>query len=329
MKLSPSVAALAAGDLGRWSGRFARAGWVCGEAAPGTLSLCRGGGDRVRVLLSVGVHGDETAPVEMLAGLLDGFANAPNALAVDLMIAVGNPPAIAAGKRFVEADLNRMFRVDRGELEATAEARRADAIIAAVEAFFGGPSQAWMWHLDLHTAIRASKFPTFAVVPETVEGQRRAALLSLLGHGAIEAAIFNPARAGTFSAWSARHFGALSATLELGRIGHLGRNDMTQLAPVRQALGDFLASGRVPPGSTRPRLFRVARELIKHSENFRPHFGPETANFSPFTPGALIAEDGEVVYRAGDQVEYIVFPNPEVRVGLRAGLMAVSLDAEA
>jgi len=40
-------------------------------------------------------------------------------------------------------------------------------------------------------------------------------------------------------------------------------------------------------------------------------------------PGALIAEDGEAAYRVGEATEYIVFPNPDVRAGLRAGLMVV------
>jgi succinylglutamate desuccinylase len=38
------------------------------------------------------------------------------------MLCVGNIDAIAAGKRFIDADLNRMFRSDRGDLAGTFEA---------------------------------------------------------------------------------------------------------------------------------------------------------------------------------------------------------------
>jgi succinylglutamate desuccinylase len=49
-------------------------------------------------------------------------------------------------------------------------------------------------------------------------------------------------------------------------------------------------------------------------------------NFSALTPGSVIAEDGDMVYRVGDETEYVVFPNPDVRPGLRAGLMVVKAD---
>ena len=54
------------------------------------------------------------------------------------MLCVGNIDAIAAGKRFIDADLNRMFRAERGALAGTAEAARADEMIAATAAFFDG-----------------------------------------------------------------------------------------------------------------------------------------------------------------------------------------------
>ena len=105
--------------------------------------------------MSVGVHGDETGPIEVLAHVLDALAQHPGALAVNLMVCVGNIDAIAAGKRFIDADLNRMFRPVRGSLASAAEAVRADAMIAATDAFFAGAGPV-RWHLDLHTAIRPS-----------------------------------------------------------------------------------------------------------------------------------------------------------------------------
>ena len=72
-----------------------------------------------------------------------------------------------------------------------------------------------------------------------------------------------------------------------------------------------------------PHIFRVVQELVKRSDAFRMAFDSGTKNFTPMPPGALIAEDGDTVYRVGPETEYVVFPNPDVRVGLRAGLMVV------
>jgi succinylglutamate desuccinylase len=82
------------------------------------------------VLLSVGVHGDETGPIEMVAHVVDALSRAPQALAVDLMLCVGNIDAIAAGKRFIDADLNRMFRPTAAPGRHL-RGGRADTLIAA------------------------------------------------------------------------------------------------------------------------------------------------------------------------------------------------------
>ena len=48
-----------------------------------------------------------------------------------------------------------------------------------------------------------------------------------------------------------------------------------------------------------------------------------TQNFTPMQPDSVIAVDGDTVYRVGDVTEYVVFPNPDVALGLRAGLMVI------
>ena len=52
-------------------------------------------------------------------------------------------------------------------------------------------------------------------------------------------------------------------------------------------------------------------------------FGRDTQNFTALEAGEVIATDGDATWRVGDQPERVVFPNPDVRVGLRAGLMVV------
>jgi len=321
--LPEAVRALARADFGQVAARFREAGFTVTLPAKGILSVKSAEPDpaRASVLLSVGVHGDETGPIEMVAYALDALSHSPQELALDLMLCVGSIDAIAVGKRFIDADLNRMFRLQRGDLAGTFEAGRADAIIAATRDFFEG-SGPRRWHLDLHTAIRASRYPKFAIVPQLIAQDARNALIAWLGLAGIEAVIMNPASAGTYSYWTAEQHGAAASTVELGRIGTLGRNDLSQFKEASAAI-DGLLRGQ-PQGEGKPPLvFDTAQSITKLSDGFRMSFGKETENFTPLTKGEVIATDGDTVYTVKHDEEFVVFPNPDVRVGLRAGIMVV------
>lgn len=321
--LADAVRALAEADFGAVAQRFQAAGFLVGQPASGILTIAAGAGPvRPSVLVSVGVHGDETGPIEVLAHALDALARSPQALAVNLMVCVGNIDAIAAGKRFIDADLNRMFRPVRGALASAAEAARADAMIAATSAFFDGAGPV-RWHLDLHTAIRPSVYPTFAIVPDLIGAQGKQALVGWLGQAAIGAIIMNPQSAGTYSYYSAEHHGAAASTVELGRVGTLGQNDLSQFADVAQALDDLLRGAAPAPARAEPHVFKVAQQIMKLSDAFTMAFDRSTQNFTALQQGEVIATDGDTVYTVQHPQELVVFPNPDVRVGLRAGLMVV------
>ena len=317
------VRALAQGDFTALARRFGAAGLAVHAPGKGMLTVKSSTPGRPSVLVSVGVHGDETGPIEMLAHVLDALP--AEALAVNLMLCVGNIDAILAGKRFLDADLNRMFRPVRGSLAGTAEAARADDMIAATVAFFDGAGPV-RWHLDLHTAIRPSVYPTFAVVPDLIADQGKSALVGWLGQAAIGAIIMNPASAGTYSYYTAEHHGAAGSTVELGRIGTLGENDLSQFAAVSVALDGLLRGAALAPAATPSRVFKVAQEIVKLSDDFRMGFGKETQNFTALKRGDIIATDQETVYTVFHEEELVVFPNPDVRVGLRAGLMVTPVE---
>lgn len=324
MRLPSAVAALAAADFSGIVPHFLAAGWSVSEPVAGIVQIV-GDPSRPSVLLSVGVHGDETAPITLLAHLLDALARQPHQLAVNLMIAVGNIAAIRQAQRYMDVDLNRLFCRERGVLSATAEALRADELMLASRAFFtraAGPRL----HLDLHTAIRGSLYPTFAMIPHGIAATDRQALIALLGQAGIAAVILNRRVASTFSAYTADQLGATSATVELGQVSALGDNDPERFAHVATTLARTLRGETAPTIPSLPLVFEVVQEITKLSDAFRMSFDGATPNFTALQRDAVIATDGTHEYRVGHDEELVVFPNPSVRIGFRAGLMVVRCD---
>jgi len=76
-------------------------------------------------------------------------------------------------------------------------------------------------------------------------------------------------------------------------------------------------------------VFRVIAQIEKHSDRFEFLVDPDVPNFTAFAAGTLIARDGDYRYEVTHPSERIVFPNPNVKPGLRAGLMVVECDDQA
>jgi len=328
-----AIQALLEGDFMGFAALLSKAGYQVDVPATGILQITTRNNQiqslqRLRLLISVGIHGDETAPIEMLAALLSELAQASHQLSVDLMIVVGNVEAVALGKRYIEADLNRMFNADRGDLQSTREAARADVIMRVCEVFFSQPS-AQKWHLDLHAAIKRSRYDTFAIIPDVIQDADKASLIAWLGAAGGAAVVLNNKPAGTFSAYTASHFGATSCTAELGQLAPVGHNDLTAFSATYEALQRLILSANTTPAKlTPPVVFKVKQELIKRSEDFKFTLNAGIENFTDLLPDSVIATDGNVVHRVGKEKEYVIFPNPEVRCGQRAGLTLVRVSAE-
>ena len=284
----------------------------------GVLRYLPAQADGAGLLLSAGVHGDETAPIEALdalaAALVDGSLQPRRAL----LLLLGNPAAIVAGRRYVDANMNRLFLPGEAPAGATGERRRARLLMRHAADFLG--TQAGAAHLDLHTAIRGSRYRRFAISPGDAGQTPWPARLGAWG---IEALVYNPRTRSTFAAWSALHCGARSFTVELGRARPFGRNYPQDLAPFRAGLRAFLRDGDGDPGAAgaaAPRAFAVSREIIKAREDFRLHLDPDCENFTPCAAGTLLASEGSRRYHARDQ-EHILFPNAAVAAGERALLL--------
>ncbi|MBU2953497.1 succinylglutamate desuccinylase [Marinobacter sp. F3R08] len=277
------------------------------------------------IIVSAGVHGNETAPVEVLNGLVSELFEGAWELACPLLLILGNPPAMVAGERFMEVNLNRLFDSAHGrsEYKGLTESARAQFLEEACRQFAMANPQA-LCHYDLHTAIRPSLRERFALYP-FVEGRKAPAdQCDFLLESEVETLLLQHKSGTTFSSFSSSALKAESFTIELGKVRPFGQNDLGRFSGIRDALRRRFR-GQPAPSVQAPfdrlTVFEVVHEILNTGKNFRFHVPDDVANFTEYQPGTVIWEDDETSYRVGHSPEAIVFPNPLVPVGQRVGLM--------
>ena len=135
----------------------------------------------------------------------------------------------------------------------------------------------------------------------------------------------------TFTAYTYEQLDAESFTLELGKARPFGQNDQVNLKSLETRLVQII-EGREPEqpeGLDGLQLFSVAREIIKHSDSFHLHLPADIENFSELSKGYLLAEDlAGTRWVVEEDGARIIFPNPKVKNGLRAGILIVPASAE-
>jgi len=270
------------------------------------------------VVISAGIHGNETAPIELVGELLAALEVGRLTLGAPLLVILGNIPSIRARTRFVTTNLNRLFKRD---LDQTGdEPQRARELMRAVDNFFAKhPDQPL--HLDLHTAIRDSRYPRFAVVPYT-ETQPESRWPGLAAAG-MQAVLLQHQHSWTFSHYSRHYHAAEAYTLELGKVRPFGENDLDALGGMRAWLA-ALAEGRPFSADSLDglRFFQVAFELMRTSESFRLTFAEDVANFTEFAVGETLTEDDATgAFTVQEAPLSVVFPNAQVELNARAALL--------
>ena len=279
------------------------------------------------ILLSVGVHGDETAPIEIVDRLVSNILSGKTCLKHNLLVVIANPPAISAGSRQVDENMNRLFnnRLHQKN-KASAEHRRSIDLMGYSKDFFNRDAKHKL-HYDLHTAIRDSAYEVFAISPNISTASLVEQQYSTLAQWGIEAILSTDKNNATYSAFTARYCAAISFTLELGKVKPFGENDLDKLSAVITGL-DRLVSGAKGPvtEAKKPRRFRVITQIYKRSKDFQLCFPPATANFSEFANGELLAVDTDYQYRVAGDGERILFPNENVAIGQRALVIVRPLD---
>lgn len=278
-------------------------------------------------VISAGIHGNETAPIELVGDVLARLDAGLLRLGAPLLIILGNLPALRAGQRYCTTNLNRLFQRDLADEAGKPgnEPQRARELMAAVDAFYArhdGAKLCGRLHYDLHTAIRDSRYPCFAVEPFAATGTHAEQWRWLAAAG-LQAVLHQRQHSWTFSHYSKHYHGAQAFTLELGKAHPFGENDLAALRPMGLLL-EALVEGREPPGAAPSRMafFRVEHELIRKADDFALCFADDIPNFSEFAVGTRLARDAV----AGDFVVEkrplgVVFANAAVETGARAALL--------
>ncbi len=275
------------------------------------------------VLLSSGIHGNETAPIELADRLLQGIARGEIKPRTRILFLFGNPEAMRRGERYLELDVNRLFN-GRHEQSVGPEAMRAAELEQLARTFFSVPGRSRL-HYDLHTAIRGSKIEQFALYPWKDGRQHSRAELARLRAAGMEAVLLQNKTSITFTAFTYEQLEAESFTLELGKARPFGHNQGVDVSRLETRLKQII-EGNEPTIESLDglKLFSVSREVIKHSDAFVLHLPADVENFSELEKGYLLAEDiAKTRWVIEEEGARIIFPNPKVKNGLRAGILIV------
>ncbi|OKP05534.1 succinylglutamate desuccinylase [Xenorhabdus eapokensis] len=280
------------------------------------------------LIISAGIHGNETAPVEILIRLLSQLAQGKLPLQHHLLLIFGNLPAMRAGQRYIDRDLNRMFGGRYQNFPLGSESNRAMALESVIRQFCNEPAvmaSTRHRHLDLHTAIRGSCHEQFALLPYQAR-EYAADFLQWLEDSDLDALVFHNTAGGTFSHFTSEHFNMDSCTLEIGKALPFGQNDLARFSNITVALQDLIA-GWPPNKRAKPALkrYRVVDAIIKQHDSFQLNIPENTKNFTELPEGFDIARQQNQSWKIKSPANFILFPNAQVAVGLRAGLLLEKL----
>lgn len=287
--------------------------------------------EKKQIVLSCGVHGNETAPIEICDELVQRILTGELTLSHNVLFLFGNLPAMDIAERFVEENMNRLFSGAHSEGQGliNIERKRAKQLEEAVADFFE-QNDGMRFHYDLHTAIRASKNEKFAVYPYLHERKHSKGQLAFLAACGVKTILLSESATTTFSYFSSYYHNAHAFTVELGKVRPFGENDMSRFEDAKQAITQLICEEKFAPEVDIATLdiYRVNQVINKHHEDFALHFEDDTPNFMDFPKGEVLASESGKQYVAEYDGEAIVFPNANVAIGQRALLTVVPTELE-
>ena len=286
-----------------------------------------------KLVISSGIHGNETAPMEIVDGLISSIYDGQLKVRTPVLFIIGNPLAAKEQVRFVDDNLNRLFDGQHRDYNSP-EAARAKLLEEVVSDFYStdtfstdtfskdlGPTGMRL-HYDLHTAIRGSELEKFAVYPYLNDRSWNKLQIGFLEQCGIEGVLLSNQPAGTFSYFTSHRFGAHSFTIELGKVRKFGENDMSKFDAMDQGLRKIISGAEGFNNEVRSiKLFSVVEEVIKRSDALQLHIADDAKNFTEFPVNSLLASDVDYEYRTRVDGERFVFPIKNVPCGQRAMLV--------
>ena len=279
------------------------------------------------LIISCAIHGNETAPQEVVKHIIDDLLQEKQKCAQRILFIFGNPWAMASQQRFVDINLNRLFcEAWQYQDLSLKEVKRAAKLEACVADFFAEePSTVkHRIHYDCHTSIRPSVYSTFAVYPFVENRQIPDTQLAFLSRANIQSVILQQKPTSTFSSLTSVYHGAQSFTLELGKVRRYGENDLRQFSNIDSSLRELIAGKALPDIAEKPvDVFEVSHEIIRTGAQWQFYIDEDAPNFTAYEKGYTIWQDEQKKYSVAYEREYIAFPNANVPIGQRAGLMLV------
>ncbi|WP_165311167.1 succinylglutamate desuccinylase [Vibrio ziniensis] len=275
--------------------------------------------DTKNVVISCGIHGDETAPMELIDKLVNDILSGFQTVSERCLFIIANPEATKLHVRSLDENLNHLF--DEKAHNHSKELAIADNLKIVIKDFYAQTDVKTRWHLDLHCAIRNSKHYSFAVSPKSRHPVRSKALLDFIENGHVDAVMFSNAPACTFSWYSADTYAAQAMMIELGQVAEIGCNDMHRLTAFDLALRDLISRTQSEHLPRKATMYRVSRTIVRIHDDFDFLFDDNIDNFTTFMHGEVFGHDGDKPLMAKNEEEAIVFPNRHAAVGERAALM--------
>ena len=285
----------------------------------------------ISLVLSVGIHGNETGPIELVNQLVAAILEGKIDLTIRLLILIGNPVAANSAKRFCEVNLNRLFSGAWQHYDGF-EANRAKRLEQAVSDFYSHSENKVgqvRLHYDLHTAIRGSVHEKFAVYPFVENGIYNKEQLAFLAASGMNAVLLSHQATTTFSYYCYAVHGAHAFTVELGRVYPFGENDLSRFSELQSSLILLLEQGKLAQAPVEKlRIFRVLDSLVKDDDSYELSIASDVKNFTAFEAGYLMAHSDKGDYFIDQTGDAIVFPNTNLPVGQRAGLLVRAIECD-
>ncbi|MFV0447164.1 MAG: succinylglutamate desuccinylase [Vibrio sp.] len=275
--------------------------------------------DTKNIVISCGVHGNETAPMELIDKLVNDILSGFQTVNERCLFIIANPEATKLHVRSLDENLNHLF--DEKVHNQSKELAIADNLKIVLKNFYAETEVQSRWHLDLHCAIRSSKHYSFAVSPKSRHPVRSKALLDFIENGHVDAVMFSNAPACTFSWYSAETYAAQAMMIELGQVAEIGFNNMQRLTAFDLSLRDLISRTQSEHLPRKTTMYRVSRTIVRIHDDFDFLFDDNIDNFTTFMHGEVFGHDGDKPLMAKNEEEAIVFPNRNAAVGERAALM--------